>query len=148
MIENKSKDRDAGSFINTEQSSEQSESDEESEDEIEKLLKSKEKERLENHNTVSESERHLSKVITSFLKAPRVKHSKCKNVLAYWSSQKLQMPLLHLLSENALSVPATQVSVERLFSVLKLVLSDQRSNLSEEMCNDIMFIRCNDIFKS
>lgn len=147
MNDNKLKEKDANRVINVERASDMSQSDNESDDEIEKLLMSKEKERLENNqnnNIAGDSERHLLNFIASFLNEPRVKHSKCKNVRTF---QKLKMPLLHFLSKTALSAPATQVSVERLFFVLKLVLSNQRPNLSEEMCNDIMFIRCNDIFR-
>ena len=60
MIENKSKEDDSSE--NIERASEQSQSDDESEDKIEKLLKSKEKERLDNNqniNIAADSERRL-----------------------------------------------------------------------------------------
>ena len=47
--------------------------------------------------------------------------------------------------ENILapSVPATQVSVERLFSRLKFILSSQRAQMSESLLKDIMLVRSN-----
>jgi bifunctional polynucleotide phosphatase/kinase len=52
------------------------------------------------------------------------------NVLQYWDIIKLSDPELAEIAEIVLAAPATQVSVERSFSGLKLVLSPQRTNLS------------------
>jgi len=48
------------------------------------------------------------------------------NILQFWKSKKLVYPELFELSNVVFSVPATQVSVERLFSGLKFVLSPYR----------------------
>lgn len=40
----------------------------------------------------------------------------------------------------------TQVSVERLFSAMKFIYSDLRGNLSPELVQDILIIRCNDLY--
>lgn len=41
----------------------------------------------------------------------------------------------------AAAMPPTQVSVERLFSALKLVKSDIRASMKEELANAILFLR-------
>ena len=55
------------------------------------------------------------------------------------------MPELYTLSLVALALAVTQVSVERSFSTLKSVLSPQRSNMSDEILDDIMVIRTNEM---
>ena len=41
------------------------------------------------------------------------------------------------------ALPATQVSVERLFSAMKLLLTDLRSRLKEDILEAMLLIRCN-----
>ena len=41
------------------------------------------------------------------------------------------------------SVPSNQVSVERAFSALRLVLSDQRASLNEETLDNILMLKLN-----
>ena len=55
------------------------------------------------------------------------------------------MPELYTLSLVARALAVTQVSVERSFSTLKSVLSPQRSNMSDEILDDIMVIRTNEM---
>lgn len=45
-----------------------------------------------------------------------------------------------------LSVPATQVSVERLFSGLKYILFLLRTNINENILEDQLLVRANRIF--
>jgi len=52
-------------------------------------------------------------------------------------------PRLYQLAKVIHCVPATQVSVERAFSALKLVLSDLRCNLSPISLKQIMFLKLN-----
>jgi hypothetical protein len=42
-----------------------------------------------------------------------------------------------------IKVPPTQVSVERLFSALKILKSDHRNRLGEKMLNAMLFLRFN-----
>lgn len=46
-----------------------------------------------------------------------------------------------MLAQVALGVPATQVSVERAFSALKFVLSEQRSRLSASTLDDLLLLK-------
>lgn len=45
------------------------------------------------------------------------------------------------------SLPPTQVSVERLFSALKILKSDRRSRLSEDILDAMLFLRTNTFSK-
>ncbi|CAL1672944.1 unnamed protein product [Lasius platythorax] len=45
-----------------------------------------------------------------------------------------------------LSVPSTQVSVERLFSGLKFILSPLKTNINERILEDQLLVRSNRIF--
>lgn len=66
-----------------------------------------------------------------------------KSLGEYWECQKIIYPYLFKLFKVIQCVPATQVSVERSFSALKLVLSDLRSNLSAENLEKLMFVKIN-----
>jgi hypothetical protein len=54
------------------------------------------------------------KIIDAFCKENRI--DKDTNILQYWLGRKSYNPVLFQLSQIVLSIPATQVSVERLFS--------------------------------
>ena len=64
-------------------------------------------------------------------------------LLEYWESKKFVFPWLRKLALIVHSVPATQVSVERSFSALRLILGDLRYNLSEEHLKSIMMVKLN-----
>lgn len=52
-------------------------------------------------------------------------------------------PLIFQLATTVLSAPSTQVSVERAFSALKILISAQRNRLSEKSVEDILTISLN-----
>ena len=108
-------------------------------DDLECLLKSKEIVRRR-----SRQDDGIDKIIEAFSKENRI--DKETNLLQYWLERKNVNPVLFHLSQIVLSVPATQVSVERLFSSLKFILSPQRSQMSETLLNDILLIRANKLF--
>ena len=60
----------------------------------------------------------------------------------YWEHQKMDKDL-YTLSQIVLSVPATQVSVERAFSALSLVLTKFRTRLSKDVLNEVLIIKLN-----
>ncbi|KAI8124496.1 hypothetical protein CVS40_5158 [Lucilia cuprina] len=66
-----------------------------------------------------------------------------KDVMMYWEEKKFVYPHLYELARIVHSVPATQVSVERSFSALKLVLTDLRCNLSAESLKKLLFVKLN-----
>lgn len=53
------------------------------------------------------------------------------------------MPELYELAQVILAVPPKQVSVERLFSGLKFILSPHRSKMNSDVIDNILLIRLN-----
>nr|XP_029711416.1 uncharacterized protein LOC115256668 [Aedes albopictus] len=70
------------------------------------------------------------------------------DVWNHWIARKHSHPELFEVSMAVLSGPSSQVSVERSFSALALVLSDLRTGLSDEALENILMIKLNkDIFE-
>lgn len=65
------------------------------------------------------------------------------DLLKYWENKRFNFPHLKNIVNIIHAVPATQVSVERAFSALKLVLTDLRCNLSDKNLQTIMFLKLN-----
>ncbi|XP_032589304.2 uncharacterized protein LOC116804734 [Drosophila mojavensis] len=60
------------------------------------------------------------------------------DIMCYWEDKKFTYPRLYRLAKIVHSVPAMQVSVERAFSALKLVLTDSADSIKK-----IMFLKLN-----
>lgn len=56
-------------------------------------------------------------------------------------------PELYTLSKIVFAVPSTQVSVERLFSGLKFILTPYRSNITSKNLEDQLIVRTNRLFE-
>lgn len=65
------------------------------------------------------------------------------NVIQYWIKKRYTDPKLFRLAKILLSVPSTQVTVERLFSQLKFVITDNRMKLKDETVKNVMFLKMN-----
>lgn len=65
-----------------------------------------------------------------------------QNVFIYWQEHQ-DDPDMFELAVTALAAPATQVSVERSFNALNLLLHPRRLNLSSQKLNDILLIKLN-----
>lgn len=83
----------------------------------------------------------LEKEIDEWLNQPRAHSS--TNVLEFWKLKKYYFPELYKLASTVLAIPCTQVSVERAFSALGLVLTKTRTKLSPEHLTNILIIRLN-----
>lgn len=68
------------------------------------------------------------------------------NIFHYWEDNKKVHPELYNLATVTLSVPMTQVTVERSFSHLNFVLSVLRSKLDPDFVDDILCVRLNKMF--
>ena len=60
-----------------------------------------------------------------------------------WDVIKHLEELLLTTAQSLSAMPVTQVSVERLFSSMKFILSDQRSSMTQELLEAIWFLRAN-----
>lgn len=65
------------------------------------------------------------------------------NVLSYWYEKRFSNRLLSKLATVVHAVPATQVSVERCFSILRFIFNDYRTRLNTDLLADIMLVRLN-----
>lgn len=65
------------------------------------------------------------------------------DILKYWESQKITSPILYRLAMVVLAAPSTQVSVERAFSGLKLILTDHRMRLTESSVENLLVLKLN-----
>lgn len=100
------------------------------------LLKQKEKDLHRTNSSVPN--------IVNICRMFRPERAKLKeDVLVYWQNNKDNYPELYKLAEIVLAVPGTQVSVERLFSMLKFILNSLRNRLSSDIINDILFLKAN-----
>ncbi|CAK1589123.1 unnamed protein product [Parnassius mnemosyne] len=82
---------------------------------------------------------NLQQSMTLFLAEPLLKST--ENVLSYWEKARVRFPFLYRLSSIVLAAPITQVSVERLFSSVKFVLSNYRLSMKDDVIEDLLFIR-------
>lgn len=64
----------------------------------------------------------------------------------FGKKESIIKPELYKLAITVLAVPATQVSVERLFSGLKFILSPLRTNIGERILENQLLVRANRIF--
>lgn len=75
-----------------------------------------------------------------------VKVQNAKGILAYWSkAARYEYDALYEVAQLLLSVPATQVSVERAFSSLRFILNDYRTSLGDDSLENILLIKLNDM---
>ncbi|CAH2089278.1 unnamed protein product [Euphydryas editha] len=82
--------------------------------------------------------------LVAFLNEPLLPSN--TNILNYWESKKITDPQLYLVSKIALAAPATQVSVERLFSSLKFIMNNLRISLKDTTIDDILIVRNNNLY--
>lgn len=66
------------------------------------------------------------------------------DILKYWYNKRFSDPQLYSISNVVLSSPATQVSVERSFSALPIILRKQRFCLSADNIQNILIVRLNE----
>ena len=123
--------------------SEENDGNSSSDDEFTKFLKKKDEKRTQDVSLKSE----IVKILDSYY-AETKRLSRKADVLEYWWDQRKISPELYELSCVALAVPATQVSVERLFSSLRFILNPLRQNLQSTFVEDMLVIRNNTIFMS
>ena len=75
---------------------------------------------VENQNTYSKLD-FVRNALTSFQLNKRVDSN--NNVLQYWQKESINQPHLFMLAQIVLAVSRTQVSVERLFSGIKYIMT-------------------------
>lgn len=111
---------------------------------LESVLRSAEID-IENNN-VMQPDHRLTIEIEMFQKSPRV--SMKKSIHEFWRESRKKFPILYDLVCIIMSVPPTEVSVERNFSKLKFVLNRLRSSLSDAELENFLNLSLNsDLFE-
>ena len=110
---------------------------------VDEWLQSREREKSQNRQQEM-TRNEFNVMLEKFDCEPRLARN-C-DVLAYWEGKKNIYPELFEVSQVVLGVPVTQVSVERSFSHLKFILSDQRASMGEELLEDVLIVRLNRLF--
>jgi hypothetical protein len=65
------------------------------------------------------------------------------DILGFWRRKKLQFPMLASIARKVLAIPASNTSVERLFSLSKITIGDRRTRLGTEKIDKLMFLKKN-----
>jgi hypothetical protein len=93
----------------------------------------------------------LTNEIQHYLNLPELPALEEYDPFAWWATNKAQYPVLHKIAMKYLSIPATSVPSERLFSDANNLVTPQRTRLSSSIINQLMFLKRNrkhiDIFK-
>ncbi|XP_024118736.1 zinc finger BED domain-containing protein 1-like [Oryzias melastigma] len=87
--------------------------------------------------TSTKAEEELKK----YLEAPPL--SLAENPLKWWSSHEAAFPLLGKLAKRYLCIPGTSVAAERVFSTAGDIVTAQRSNLSPDHVDQLVFLQKN-----
>ncbi|CAF3148872.1 unnamed protein product [Rotaria sp. Silwood2] len=65
------------------------------------------------------------------------------NILEFWLQQKSKFPVLFSIVQDFYAVPASNTTIERLFSSSKNTITDKRSSLGAEKLNQLLFLQKN-----
>lgn len=92
------------------------------------------------------NQKSITNQLITFFESETIENvQKARGILAYWSTTvRYEYDSLYEFTRVLLSMPATQVSVERAFSALKYILNDYyRTCMSDESLENILLIRLN-----
>lgn len=67
-------------------------------------------------------------------------------IIDWWISKVDELPMMSNAALNIISAPVTEVTTERLFSDLNLIMTKSRSCLKGQLLSDILFLRLNKKF--
>lgn len=113
------------------------------EDEFEKMLEIEDKKRRLSSIQIQTDAMNIDEDLYEYSKivdGPRLPST--TSILKYWKDFK-DSPALKEVAQTIMAVPATQVSVERLFSNLAFIYNPLRSNLNETVLENIVLLRSN-----
>ena len=65
------------------------------------------------------------------------------DILLFWLQQKSKFPILFSIVQDFYAIPASNTTVERLFSSSKNTITDKRTSLGTEKVNKLLFLQKN-----
>jgi len=81
--------------------------------------------------------------VLHYLNLPELPALEEYDSFAWWATNKAQYPILYKMAMKYLSIPATSVPSERLFSDANNLVTPQRTRLDSNIINKIMFLKRN-----
>lgn len=75
--------------------------------------------------------------------ADETKIDKDMNILVYWNNNQSTYPILASIARRVLSIPATNTTIERLFSISGNTVTNRRTRLQTSKVNQLLFVRRN-----
>ena len=63
--------------------------------------------------------------------------------LDFWCLNNNKFPKLSIIAKNIFAMPSTEVSVERAFSIMKYILSDQRMSIADDLLEKLLMVIIN-----
>ncbi|GBC43629.2 zinc finger BED domain-containing protein 4-like [Rhizophagus irregularis DAOM 181602=DAOM 197198] len=81
--------------------------------------------------------------IPHYLNLPELPALEEYDSFTWWTTNKAQYPILYKMAMKYLSIPATSVPSERLFSDANNLVTFQRTRLDSSIINKIMFLKRN-----
>ncbi len=66
-----------------------------------------------------------------------------KNLLDWWRAKQKIFPILSIIAQKYLGIPATSVASERLFSDIGNHITVKRSLLDPDLLRKMLFLKCN-----
>ena len=90
----------------------------------------------EEHDEISEVDKYLD------LHLIPLAHQS-ENPWAWWETRKNEFPILSKISRKYLSIPATSVPAERLFSDASNQINPKRTCLAPKLVNELLFLKRN-----
>lgn len=88
---------------------------------------------------------YLLRELNRYQSIPRI--SPNSDINKYWVNAFQEFPCIASVAFEIISVPVTEVSVERVFSHLNYIMNKHRTRLDEGLLEDILFLRLNKKFK-
>jgi len=107
--------------------------------ELQNFIRTKDKERYSSYEAPGMD---IMPLLDAYIKETKTLPLKA-DVLQYWEQQRLLMPQLYQVAMTVLAIPTTQVSVERLFSIVGFILDPLRVNLDNAILDDILVLNSN-----
>lgn len=108
---------------------------------LEKILQSMESTQMKTAKIVNADDDALSREFEQFSAMNRLRAN--ENIMQKWQQYKYDFPILFELSNVVMAVAATEVSVERNFSILDFILSKRRNRLTDQNLEMILFVKLN-----